>query len=111
MSLTHKRGDTMNIESGSKLHQWLLSGKYLPVGMRDFHDQKRLFKGMHYVQEGSESLKPSWVDGHCYVIDCFLWYMASRGYTLQKSRVNVEFREFAEAPTPSLSAMLNKEEG
>ena len=29
-----------------------------------------------------------------YIIDWFLWYMAGRGYTLQKSRKKVNFREF-----------------
>ncbi|STI23922.1 Uncharacterised protein [Escherichia coli] len=32
-------------------------------------------------------------DGHIYVIDTFLWYMARCGYTLQKSRKNVEFKD------------------
>jgi hypothetical protein len=77
-----------------KLKQWLESGKYLPDRMRDFHDQKDLFKSMHYLQQDNEGGKhtPSWVDGHVYIIDRFLWFMASRGYTLQKTRIkNVEF--------------------
>ena len=90
-----------------KLDEWLKSGRYLPKFMRDFHDQKRLFKGMHYQYEGNESLVLSWIDGHCYVIDCFLWYMASRGYTLQKTKTKLEFREFVEAPTPSLPSIPN----
>jgi hypothetical protein len=80
-----------------KLKQWLESGKYLPDRMRDFHDQKDLFKSMHYLQQDNEGgeYTPSWVNGHVYIIDRFLWFMASRGYTLQKTRTkNVEFKEW-----------------
>ena len=28
-----------------------------------------------------------------YVIDTFLWFMARRGYTMQRSRVNLPFRD------------------
>ena len=81
--------------SNTSLISWLKSGKYLPVFMRDFHDQKDLFKTMHllYREDESASEKPSWVMGQIYVIDWFLWYMASRGYTLQKSRKKVEFKK------------------
>ena len=77
------------------LQNWLDSGQYLPEMLRDFHDQKNLFKVLHHTYDGQENDgTPNWVNGHCYVIDWFLWYMAARGYTLQKSRKNVEFREF-----------------
>nr|AKH46272.1 hypothetical protein [uncultured marine virus] len=77
-----------------KLQKWLKSGEYLPEEIRDFHDQKNLFKSMHYLYQDNENFDrmPSWVDGHCYTIDCFLWFMASRGYTLQKSRKKLTFR-------------------
>lgn len=79
----------------NNLIEWLDSGKYLPENLRDFHDQKHLFKTMHELYVGSDSLKsvPRWIDGQIYTVDCFLWFMASRGYTLQKSRKNVDFRE------------------
>ena len=79
------------------LQDWLHSGEYLPEIMRDFHDQKDLFKVMHTLYADSDSIKeiPGWVAGHIYTIDCFLWFMASRGYTLQKSRKNVEFKSLA----------------
>jgi len=78
-----------------RLKQWLESGEYLPRPIRDFHDQKDLFKNMHIVYRDSESATkvPNWVNGQIYVIDWFLWYMASRGYTLQKSRKKVEFMD------------------
>jgi hypothetical protein len=77
------------------LMAWLKSGEHLPKFMRDFHDQKDLFKTIHTLYRENEDAekKPNWVDGHIYVIDWFLWYMASRGYTLQKSRKQVDFKE------------------
>ena len=60
----------------SKLKQWLESMEYLPPFLRDFHDQKDLFKSIHTIYRDSDSLKPSWPDGMIYVIDCFLWFMA-----------------------------------
>lgn len=80
-----------------KLIDYLNSDEHLPERMRDFHDQKELFKTMHEMYQDSPHMKnhkdwPVWVIGHIYVIDWFLWFMASRGYTLQKSRKkNVEF--------------------
>jgi len=80
--------------------EWLKSGEYLPEMMRDFHDQKDLFKAMHSLYRGNDQANqmPNWINGHCYVVDWFLWYMASRGYTLQKSRKQVSFLPFAEPP-------------
>ena len=71
-----------------KLQKWLSSGKYLPSFLRDFHDQKDLFKSIYHIYEidGSEPHDIPWVNAHIFVIDKFLWFMASRGYTLQKTR-------------------------
>lgn len=75
-----------------KLSKWLTSGEYLPHFMRDFHDQKDVFKAMHHtITNANENGNPR--DGHIYVIDTFLWYMARCGYTLQKSRKDVPFKE------------------
>jgi hypothetical protein len=73
--------------------------RYLPACLKDFHDQKRIFKR---IQEFVENKKRSsrdythldgvtWVAAHVYVIDFFLWFMALHGYTLQKSRAKVGF--------------------
>ena len=83
----------------SKIDDWLESGKYLPDVLRDFHDQKDVFKAMHETinVEGHNYAKDvSWVAGQCYVIDIFLWWMARRGYTLQRSRAKQEFVSLAE---------------
>jgi hypothetical protein len=71
--------------------QWRNEGKHLPEFMRDFHDQKGLFKTIH-EETGCEF--PTWVQGHIYVVDVFLHYMARHGYTLQKTRTRVnDFRD------------------
>lgn len=85
------------------------SRHYLPRFMRDFHDQKDLFKGISEFYKLAEKAAAaedlnnpdcikhhhlkgySWVLAHVYVIDFFLWFMAHHGYTLQKSRAPVEF--------------------
>jgi hypothetical protein len=78
--------------------QWLKSGEYLPPVLRDFHDQKDLFKAMHEtitdhpVIAGNDCVTPvNWVSGQMYVIDVFLWFMARRGYTLQRSRKKQDY--------------------
>ena len=81
------------------LEAWMKSGKYLPPPMRDFHDQKEVFKAIHTITaEDPHSLikSPSWIEGHVYVIDTFLWFMALRGYTLQKARNRLKFRNLEE---------------
>jgi hypothetical protein len=75
---------------------WLKSGKYLPQPLRDFHDQKDTFKAIHQAIDvkGHDYCKSvDWMAAHCYVIDIFLWYMARRGYTLQRSRQRLPFRD------------------
>lgn len=78
---------------------WLKSGAYLPEVLRDFHDQKEVFKSMHEIiaEPASEDLirRPTWPEGQCYVIDVFLWFMARRGYTLQRTRVKADFRDLS----------------
>lgn len=75
-------------------HDWSKDKGYLPDFMKDFHDQKDLFKSMEILFEKNENFKKlpgSWIDRHIYVIDFFLWFMGQNGYTLQKNRSNVEF--------------------
>jgi len=78
-----------------KPHEYTESKEYLPDFMRDFHDQKDLFKAIHELYKDNDSLKKmpqSWVDNHIFVIDYFLWFMGQHGYKLQKVRKKgVEF--------------------
>ena len=82
----------------SELNEFLKSGEYLPPILRDFHDQKNIFKSMHHLYQDNPSAEtaPNWRDGQIYTVDWFLWFMASRGYTLQKSRKKMAFREIPE---------------
>lgn len=69
---------------------YIAAEKHLPIFMRDFHDQKDLFKAisMTYPEH-----PVSWVDGHCYTIDRFLPFMAKHGYTLQRTRAKMRFAD------------------
>lgn len=74
--------------------KWRKSGKYLPKFLRDFHDQKDVFKALHDTVnvEGHDYCKEiSWVAGQCYVIDIFLWHMARHGYVLRKAKASLPF--------------------
>jgi len=77
------------------MDRWLKDGKYLPKFMRDFHKTKLLFKMFHTKQAKPEPpfKRPHWMDGQVYVIDLFLYFMAKRGYTLQKSRQKFDFED------------------
>lgn len=77
---------------------YVKSGAHLPAPLRDFHDAKDVFKTMHErmdVQGNEYAREVTWVRGQCYVIDLFLWFMAKRGWTLQRSRAKVEFLDLA----------------
>jgi hypothetical protein len=92
-----------DLQSGDgSLEAWMKSGAYLPPMMRDFHDQKDLFKTIHELVENSRTARGRddfggmrWIDAHCYTIDVFLWFMAKRGYTLQRSRQRLPFRDLS----------------
>lgn len=75
--------------------KWLKTGLFLPKFMRDFHDQKDLFKALNAVQDRTEeddaSRRVNWATAHVYTIDIFLWMMARHGYTLQKTRKPLAF--------------------
>lgn len=70
------------------------TGEHLPLFLRDHHDAKDTFKLLHRtygektegVFVGNDGSKTHWVQGHCYVVDWFLWFCAQRGYTLQRTR-------------------------
>lgn len=78
----------------SRLKQWRDDQKHLPEFMRDFHECKRLFKGISdYIElEDDHPAKDvNWRQAHCYTIDVFLWFMARHGFTLQRSRARHNF--------------------
>lgn len=83
----------------ASVNEWLKSGEYLPQPLRDFHDQKDVFKAIdEVVQRRADNYTKdvSWVSAQVYTIDLFLWLMAKHGYTLQRSRKRVEFQDLDE---------------
>jgi len=100
----------------TNVEKWLKKGEHLPECLRDFHDQKAVFKAMHaIVRAPTDPLfkRPTWVDGQVYVIDTFLHFMARRGYTLQRTRRKGDFRDLAadvraveESSTRQFAALL-----
>lgn len=76
------------------ISEWLKSGAYLPKPLRDFHDAKDVFKTVHTKIDLSKNeycKDITWTSAQVYVIDIFLWFMAKRGWTLQRSRSKLEF--------------------
>lgn len=95
--------------------EYVESGHHLPAPLRDFHDAKDLFKLMHRrYGSRSEGLfkyyeqSVNWVLGQCYVIDWFLWFMAQHGWTLQRSRSKVDFRNL-DAALAEMKAEMREE--
>lgn len=81
------------------VREWLKGGGYLPEFLRDFHAQKDVFKWIGRQIEGRDTehrKSPTWAEAHIYTIDVFLWFMALHGYTLQRSRVRVDFEDLHE---------------
>lgn len=83
--------------------EYVESSDHLPARFRDFHDQKDLFKliddsidwDAREQRHGVADRLP-WTAAQVYVIDIFLWWMAKRGWTLQRSRARVEFHDLDE---------------
>lgn len=78
-----------------ELDTYMNNNENLPEFMKDFHDQKDLFKTMYDQFKGSHEVleNVNWVDAHQFTIDVFLWWMGNHGYKLQKARKKgVEFR-------------------
>jgi hypothetical protein len=89
------------------MEEWLSSGAYLPPVLRDFHDTKRIFRIVGEMVARRQAKEkdaydrmlfdlPNWVSAQIYVVDFFLWFMARRGFTLQRSRVKLDFVDIRE---------------
>jgi hypothetical protein len=92
------------------INKFLDDGKYLPPVMRDFHFQKDLFKTISELDTSKCTVKlPTWMEAAVYVIDIFLWFMARRGYTLQKSRARCDFRDLQEDVSKATEKRLKSE--
>lgn len=81
-------------DNEQQLERWMKRGGYLPEFMRDFHDQKDVFKALfEFINANETANKIGWVDAQIFTVDVFLWFMALRGYTLQRSRKDLPFRD------------------
>lgn len=101
--------------------QFVYTTKHLPDFMRDFHDQKKLFKCIAWMMptpdDGQGHAPIGWTDAQIYTIDKFLAFMAMHGYTLQRSRargvdfedIHVSMQDFEDAAIESLRAILRPE--
>lgn len=84
--------------------QYMSEGRYLPRFLRDFHDQKDVFKWIGRAVLRAKKVGDvdhydvNWMNAQVYVIDKFLWFMARHGYTLQPTR--------AKYPTADWSASI-----
>jgi hypothetical protein len=77
-------------------NQWRQEQGHLPPFMRDFHQQKELFRTLHNYFNNAEDCTVNWRDGHVYTIDWFLWFMAIHGYKLTKTTAKIEFKDLEE---------------
>ena len=87
---------------------WRKQGLHLPHILRDFHDQKDVFKlvdSLTRPNEGETIRRPTWVEAQVYTIDTLLWCMARHGYTLQRSRARLPFESIEE----NIKAMQERE--
>ena len=88
---------------------WLKQGRYLPRFLRDFHDQKDFFKTVEdRCGRGDGHWAVNWMQGQVYVIDKFLYFMAMHGYTLQRSRTQIEFEDIDATLKVSRKARMDR---
>lgn len=86
------------------LRAWVREGGHLPPFLRDFHDQKDVFKVIQAWANPVDRAEPpdphyhvTWVQGHTYTIDTFLRFMAFHGFTLQRTRKRLDFCDIGES--------------
>ncbi len=70
------------------LKTYMNNGENLPEFIKDFHDQKDLFKAIYaqWAKENDILERVNWVDAQIFTIDVLLWWMGLHGYKLQKIR-------------------------
>lgn len=90
--------DIINYKGSRKLNKCRIGDnpKNLPDFLKDFHDQKYVFRFIHTIinRENDENHileQISFVDAQIYTIDYFLFIMFKYGYTIQKSRAKFDF--------------------
>lgn len=76
-----------------KASEWVKGGNHLPPFLKDFHDQKDIFKAIdEWANRNPEDYYTiTFSQAQVYTVDSFLRYMGLCGYTLQKNRSKVKF--------------------
>lgn len=95
------------------LSKWLVSGEYLPEFMRDFHDQKDVFKAMHNTIKTQTKIATRVMVISMWLIPSFgIWLAADT--RCKKSRKNITFKDmqadidrFKREMTDDFSKMLS----
>ncbi len=87
----------MDRKDYDQIREWIRKSKHLPSFLRDFHDQKDLFKTMGGLETKPPYPEITWMTVHISTIDKFLWWMAFHGYTMQKCRAKLPFQDLHEA--------------
>ena len=99
------------------INDWIESEQHLPTWLRDFHDQKDVFKACERLMGRPNSVSGndgiSWADGHIFTIDRFLRFMALHGYALKKvrkdtPRIEDTVDECSKARSAEFLALLDK---
>ena len=95
------------------LQNYMNNQENLPDFIKDFHDQKDLFKAIYEQWKDGEHKtleNVSWVDAHVFTIDYFLQWMGLHGYKLQKIRKkDIEFYDIEETIEQARLIRLGKE--
>ncbi len=75
------------------LADWLKSGEYLPEFMRDFHDQKDVFKAMHHIYQKTQTKMATRAMGkpRLSITSCGIWPDADTPCSAVEKQV--EFRD------------------
>lgn len=79
--------------------KWRDAKRHLPAFLKTYEGQKLFFEMVHEITRVPEddqaglrkTLSVDVPQAHCYVIDRLLWCLARHGWTLQRSRANVQF--------------------
>lgn len=83
----------------NQFYKWREEGKHLPDFLKDFHDQKDFFQLLASKLDCDEHeyiKNINSVQGHAYVIDAFLWFLSQYGYTIQKNKTKINFKNLQE---------------
>ena len=93
---------------------YVSNGEHLPEFIKDFQDQKDLFKAIYEQwKDGEPNHKVledvNWVDAHVFTVDFFLWWMGLHGYKLQKTKKKgVDFYDPLETIEKAINIRMGK---